>query len=217
MKIQETQNWLKGRSPCFADPKRQIINPPLVFSIEMQLLFFFPGAYLPSMHFFFFLVNIKIFPTLTPDWLDSRKRARKRRQSSWASPRAQGSGDWNAVPRVDCPWQLWPSRPPQWTSVLSLESSRGVPAAWMEWLCFSDTMEFLFSQFCWEIIYTHQCMSLRQTAWWFGLNILWSDCHNRFSQHPSSCMDAIKRKGKSFLLVLRILRLYSASVFICCC
>ena len=81
-------------------------------------------------------------------------------------------------------------------------------------------MGFLFSQFFWEIIYTHQCMSLRQTAWWFGLNILWSDCHNRFSQHPSSCMDAIKRKEKKekhFLLVMRILRRHSVFVFICCC
>ena len=83
------------------------------------------------------------------------------------------------------------SQPPQRASVLSLESSREVPAAWREWLCFSDTMEFLLSQCYWEIIYTHQCMSLRQTAWWFGLNIPWSDCHNRFSQHPSSCMESI--------------------------
>ena len=168
---------------------------------------------------FFFLVNIKIFPALTPDWLDSRKRGRKSKQNPWASPWAQGGRDWNRAPRAGSPWQLWPSAP-QWTSLLSLESSREVPAAWKESLRFSDPMGFLFSQFYWEIIYTHQCMSLRQTAWWFGLNVLWSDCHNRFSQHPSSCMDAIKRKEKKekhFLFVMRILRRHSVFVFIYCC
>ena len=210
MKIQKTENWLKGRSPCFADPKRQI-NPPLVLSIGMQLLlFFFPGAYLPSMHFFKFR-QYKNIPCTNSRLPGQQEVGEEKQTEPMSQSLSTGQRGLEQRAKSWLPMTTVTSQPPQRASVLSLESSREVPAAWREWLCFSDTMEFLLSQFYWEIIYTHQCMNLRQTAWWFGLNIPWSDCHNRFSQHPSSCMDPIKRKEKQekhFLLVMRILRLY---------
>lgn len=44
-----------------------------------------------------------------------------------------------------------------------------------------------FFQFHWEIIDIHPCIiSSRHTTWWFNLDILWNDYHNRFSYHPSS-------------------------------
>lgn len=36
------------------------------------------------------------------------------------------------------------------------------------------------SQFYWEIIGKHHSISLRHTAWWFDLRILWNDDHFRF-------------------------------------
>ena len=41
----------------------------------------------------------------------------------------------------------------------------------------------------------HTSLSLRHTAWWFDLHILWNDCHIRFSSQPSSDKET-KRRGK---------------------
>lgn len=51
-----------------------------------------------------------------------------------------------------------------------------------------------FPQFQWEIMGIRHCISWRRTAWWFDLPVLWNDCHKRFSWHPCSHTDTIKRK-----------------------
>ena len=73
----------------------------------------------------------------------------------------------------------------------------------------------MFFQFYWEIIDTHNCVSLKYIARWFDLHMLWND-YNRFSYHSSSHMDMIrknKKKGKHFLPMMRNLRVYSLNKF----
>jgi len=52
-----------------------------------------------------------------------------------------------------------------------------------------------------EIVNIHNHISWRCTEQWFYLHILRNYYHNRFSSHPSSHMDTIKRKEKNILLV----------------
>lgn len=71
------------------------------------------------------------------------------------------------------------------------------------------TNSFKFYQ---EIVDTHHCESLRRTAWWLDLPILWND-HNRFGRYPPSHRDTIKRKEgrkerQCFFCVMRALRIY---------
>ena len=48
-------------------------------------------------------------------------------------------------------------------------------------LMYKNMMMITSSQFCWEIIDIHHYMSLRYSAWWLDLHILWNDYHHRFS------------------------------------
>ena len=41
--------------------------------------------------------------------------------------------------------------------------------------------------------HTHN-MNLRYTTWWLDLYTSWNDCHNRFSEQPSSHMDTTLKK-----------------------
>ena len=73
-----------------------------------------------------------------------------------------------------------------------------------------DTGKYLFlhffPQFYWEVVDIHHHVSLRYTARWFALYILWNDDHSRFSWHPSSHVDTRKRKRKQFSLWWQLLR-----------
>ena len=64
-------------------------------------------------------------------------------------------------------------------------------------LHFSIILEFF--SFYWKIIDIHH--KFKTYSMMFNLHILWNDYHKRFSQHPSSHIDTIKRN----LLVMRIL------------
>lgn len=50
------------------------------------------------------------------------------------------------------------------------------------WLTTLFKCSFLtFFQFYWGIIHLHHCLSLRSTAKWFDLHVLWIDCHSSYS------------------------------------
>lgn len=52
------------------------------------------------------------------------------------------------------------------------------------------------SQFYWEIMDIHHCISLRHRASWFYLHILWNDYHNRISWQLYSQIHTIKIKER---------------------
>ena len=83
----------------------------------------------------------------------------------------------------------------------------------MCWSCLFNIlcrMYYFSFQFYWDVIGIKHCISLRSTAQWCDLHILWSGYHSKFSEHLSSHIDTKKEK-KVLSLWWELFRIYSLS------